>query len=302
MIPAAPFAPSGLAYEPHLLSMAKQRLRWIYWAGVGWGGRVMRRLRASLGIRPRRMTAGIGQGLRFDPGASNPDYASGTNELPVQRALAQHLRAGDVFYDVGANVGFFTVLAARLVTESGHVYAFEPVPRNAALIRRNVRLNGLTNVTVVEQAVARASGSGELRLARYAGGAALATVAPPPDTAGVITVTLTSLDDVIRRAGYRAPRLVKIDVEGAEAEVLDGMSWTMREIRPLIVCEIDDEQPAAFRHKRVACEAILRAAGYRTTVLEDSYPDIRWLVGHVLATPRECAAESSPIAEGPTRG
>lgn len=265
--------------------MIGRALRRAYWQALGWARVTVHRHRAWLPVPARRMREGVGRGLRFDPGPSNPDYATGRNELPVQLALAEHLGAGDVFYDVGANVGFFTVIAARLVGEAGHVYAFEPVAGNAALIRRNAALNRFRNVTVVERAVSEHSGPGQLRLAHYSGGAALATVPPPPDAAGIVAVTLTSLDDAIRHEGRRQPSLVKVDVEGAEAEVLRGMTWTLQHVRPLVVCEIDDERVESFDRKRMACEELLRAAGYETTRLEASYPHIRWLVGHVLGVP-----------------
>ena len=73
------------------------------------------------------MSSGVAAGSRFCAGPSNPEYGSGSNELPVQEAIKNLLRPGEVFYDIGANVGFFTIIAGRLVGPTGSIVAFEPV-------------------------------------------------------------------------------------------------------------------------------------------------------------------------------
>jgi FkbM family methyltransferase len=230
------------------------------------------------------ISTGVGIGLTFDAGPSNPRYGVGDNEIPVQEAIVAHLRPGDVLYDVGANVGFLTVIGARHVGPTGHVYAFEPVPDNADLVRRNAERNGLSNVTVVEKAVSDTSGRGELVLAEYSGGAALSTATRPPDATTTISVELVTIDDAVSTA-MPPPALVKIDVEGAEIDVLRGMADTIRKHRPTIVCEIDDATQAAYDVKYRACVDFVLAAGYDVTPLEDSYPGGEWLVGHFVATP-----------------
>jgi FkbM family methyltransferase len=249
---------------------------------VGW----MRSSPALYQLRNRRaasMTVGPGRGLLFAPGPSNSAYASGGNELPVQEALERHLRPGAVFYDVGANVGFFSVIGARLVGNTGVVYAFEPVPENATYVRLNARLNRFRNIKVVEKAVSRCSGAGELWLAGYSGGSSL-TLAPP-DARRRLAVKLVSIDDLVYGQGQAVPAVLKIDVEGAEIDVLRGMSRTLAEIKPAIVYEIDDERRDAYDEKCLECENLLRGFGYRVEPLKPSYPDIEWIVGHFLAMP-----------------
>ncbi len=244
------------------------------------------RLLKRSGMTPSgTIIVGPGCGLRFDPGPSNSDYASGDNELPVQQALADHLRARSVFYDIGANVGFLTVLGARLVGPQGMVYAFEPVPSNAAYVRRNVQANGFTQVQVIEKAVSNCSGVGELNLAKYSGGAALASVDAPPDAAGTLQVDVVTIDELVEHHGLKPPAVVKIDVEGAEFEVLEGMEATAKRHRPVIVVEVDAAEAESLRHKQAACEQWLRSCGYQVKELPDSYPGIRWLVRHIVAKP-----------------
>lgn len=235
--------------------------------------------------RPGKIVEGPGRGLLFDPGAGNAAYATGANERPVQEALAGALRPGDTVLDVGANVGFLTVIAARLVGAGGRVVAFEPVPDNARQIRRNAKLNRLGNIEVVESAVADRTGTATLVLARFAGGAALEGADRPPDACGERTVPVVTLDEWCAGASVPAPALVKIDVEGAELAVLRGMAGLLAGPRPALLIEVDDPAVAGAEAKAAACGGFCADRGYHVRRLEDAYPDIAWQVIHLLATP-----------------
>lgn len=229
---------------------------------------------------------GAARGLRFNAATSTIDYALGLSEASVQDALERVLRPACVFYDIGANVGFFTVIAARLCGSKGRVLAFEPVPENAAAIRRNLRLNGFANVEVHESAVARTTGQAELRLAHYAGGAALADAPSPPDVKGSIRVATLAIDDLIETRGAPPPDVVKIDVEGAELAALEGMACTIARHRPAILYEIDAGDARAWAERAERCARWLRACGYRIEKLPDCYPGGSWVVGNFLALPQ----------------
>jgi FkbM family methyltransferase len=236
----------------------------------------------------RRIAGGGAAGLQIVPLEGDREFALGTYELPVQAALADRVGAGGVVYDVGANIGFFTLLAARCVGPAGRVYAFEPVDRNAAAIERSVRLNGFATVEVFRNAVGASNGAADLNLARHIGGAVLATVGVPPDRRGSVTVEVVSLDSVIAERGLRPPSLVKIDVEGAELDVLSGMRQTLRAHRPVLICEADDATREGLRLKTEALSAALAGLGYSLTGLAPSYPDAGWHVAHFVA---EAAAD-----------
>jgi len=248
---------------------------------------VARLLKRTGLLSANTIVVGPGLGLHFDPGPSNPDYASGNNELPVQQALVDHLRAGSVFYDIGANVGFLTVLAARLVGQQGKVYAFEPVPSNAAYVRRNAEANHFEQVHVIEKAASNASGTGVLNLAKYSGGAALAlaNVEAPPDADGTLQVEIVTIDGLIDQGVLRPPDVVKIDVEGAELEVLMGMEATLKQYRPVVIVELDGANASSLQRKQSTNEQWLSSHGYRVKELPDSYPGSDWLVKHIVATP-----------------
>ncbi len=110
---------------------------------------VAARLRAGSAV----VQHGPAQGLRLEAGTGKLSYLTGTSEQFVQERLVSFLAPGMTFYDVGANVGFFSLLAARLVGPGGLVVAWEPVPESASALRRNVASNGFDNVIVDERAV-----------------------------------------------------------------------------------------------------------------------------------------------------
>lgn len=261
----------------------------------------LRRLR-SLRERLRPARAGViaegpARGLRFDPGPGDPRYATGAIEQPVQTALAECLRPGDTMLDVGANVGFLSVVGAALVGATGRVIAFEPVPANARQVRRNARLNRLRQLEVVETAVGDRTGTARLVLAQHAGGAALAEAERPPDARGEIAVPIVRLDDWLAARPGLWPALVKIDVEGAELQVLRGLGATLGAgaapgpgatpppARPTLLIEVDDASADGARRKAEACAGFCAERGYHVRRLPDSCPDLDWQVIHLLATP-----------------
>ncbi|GAB4546546.1 MAG: FkbM family methyltransferase [Pleurocapsa sp.] len=243
---------------------------------------------AAAGLKQRDVTVrnGIIKGLKFNAGESCPELALGTYEVPIQNIFAQYLHPGDVFYDIGSNVGFFSIIAAQLVGEGGKVYAFEPGQENANSIRHNAQLNKFKQIEVIEKAVSHSSGSGQLLLAKYSGGHALATADAPPDLAGEVTVDLVSIDDLIAQNKIAPPNFVKVDVEGAELDVLKGMKQTIKTHQPTIIYEIDDGDRTAYDRKYQELANFLESLNYRVTQTENSYQTIDWCVGHAIATPK----------------
>lgn len=230
---------------------------------------------------PARVKVGPAKGLRLDLRRASNWYARGTVERHVQQAIADHVKPGDVFYDVGANIGFFSVLAARLVGPDGRVHAFEPEPRNAAAVRRNAKLNGFATITVHEAAVADTVGTIRLIVTEHPGGATIDANSAGADaqrTIEVKSVTLDSLD-------AEPATFVKIDVEGTEPAVLRGMLRLAAEHKPLILVEADDPREQKLREKVAELNGILESMHYAVDELPDSYADTSWCVAHLLAKP-----------------
>jgi FkbM family methyltransferase len=229
---------------------------------------------------------GPAAGLRLHPEGASADYADGGNELPVQLAVQELLSPGDVFYDIGANVGFFAMLAAREVGPGGAAYAFEAVAEIAAAAERNAVLNGLSNVTVVTAAVSDTDGSAELLLTTHPGGATLAGGQTPPDLRGRRKVDTVRLDTLLAAGRIRAPQLVKIDVEGAEPAVLAGMTELLAAHHPALICEFDGPDDAAVAAAVTRFRTRLAGLAYSVRTLDPSYEGSGWQVRHVVAVHR----------------
>jgi FkbM family methyltransferase len=190
-----------------------------------------------------QVSRGPGQGLwlRLNP-RTGREYFRGEVEPEVQKVLQQFLRPGMTIYDIGANIGFFSLLAAWLAGKPGKVISFEADPEIAARLREHAARNEFPNISVQEMAVW--SESRGLPFAR-------ADAATSPDrglghvdlsTTGSSSVEVRgiSLDDFVR--GSPAPDFVKCDVEGAEVEVFRGARKLLAEKRPVILCEMHSEE------------------------------------------------------------
>lgn len=268
-----------------ILSLVARNLPLSWLKSLPSQGKLGRFARLGLIKRDVAIAHGVAAGLKFNAGAYNLDTALGIYEMPVQETLSQYLKPGDIFYDIGANVGFFTIVAAKLVGSSGKVYAFEPEAENVATLRHNAQINRFTHVSAIAKAVSRTTGQAEFLLANYCGGHTLATVGSRADARDVISIDVVSIDDAIGQNEIDPPTFVKIDVEGAEIDVLYGMTQTIKEYQPIILYEVDDRNKENLLSKQEEIAAFLRERGYAIENLADSYPKISWNVGHAIAIP-----------------
>jgi FkbM family methyltransferase len=144
---------------------------------------------------------------------------------PQQLELAANLsRKAETCFDIGANVGLYSILFAR---NSKRVYSFEPLPRNVSWLERTLAANGLQNVTLVPAAV-----SDEVGMQQFRQGAncAIGSIAEN----GTILILSVTLDAIVQKTGH-SPDLLKIDVEGHELKVLKGGANTLRRRKPHIL-------------------------------------------------------------------
>jgi FkbM family methyltransferase len=246
-------------------------------------GPVVKLLGGRLLHKPRTVAHGQAAGLLIDPAGAAAGYALGTSEPLIQDLFAEHVPAGGVVWDVGANIGFYTLIASRLVGELGRVVAFEPLPDNQRAIQRNVELNLIGNVDLVAVALSDEEGEAELEIHDSPTWAKLDTSGDTSfkrDAAasGSVRVKVTTLDAQLAR--LPPPGLVKMDIEGAEVAALRGASKLLGECRPTLICELHGTN--------VALVELLRAHDYDVRAIES--PEVApehaaWHV-HVLATPR----------------
>ncbi len=185
---------------------------------------------ASQGVIQR----GAGKGLRFNGRGCSPGYVAGTSHLLEQELLVKHLRPGAVFYDVGANAGFYAIIGARAVGTEGQVYAFEPMPRLVERIRENATLNSQTNVAVIEAAVS--DRDGVVAFAAQGSLSMLSSIRAAGKVADTISVPSLRLDTFSLR--NRPPDLILMDIEGDEVQALHGALQTISRSRPVLMIEI----------------------------------------------------------------
>lgn len=185
-------------------------------------------------------------------------YATGEYESETSRLIRSLLNPGDTMIDVGANIGYFSILGARCVGPSGGVLAFEPVPPVRERLQRNIKLNGLDNVTIHAEALSDRSGVIQLFTGPQ-NDTGLASLRPLPDST-TIHVTQSRLDDLWDPAAPIA--LVKIDVEGAELTALRGMRACLERYRPHVIVEITDEYLRAMGESASALVVYLLERGY----------------------------------------
>ena len=207
-----------------------------------------------------RIKSGIGRGLRWTVGAGPHGYWLGTYERDVQKQFTKLLQAGDHFLDVGANAGFYTLLAARLVGKDGRVSSFEPLPRNLSFLRQHVSLNNLQNVTVHAAAVSDQDGVARFNTHQHASMGNLTEQ-------GALEVKTVALDSLFAAGQLRPAKLIKIDVEGAEHSVLLGARNYLLSCHPVIL--LSGHGTAV----QLKCEALLGELGYDVHVERDGTVD-----------------------------
>ncbi len=224
---------------------------------------------------------GVGKGLRFNPGRANAGFLLGTSELDVQTALSVLVKPGMVVYDIGANVGFLTIIAARLVGRQGRVIAFEPVPANLEQLRHNAAVNGFTQVTARCEALSSTDGKAIFQVSADPTWGKLAGIgATISRKVGEISVAVSRLDTLLHEGDLPFPDLIKIDVEGAEADVLDGAGDTFRKSRPILLIELHGTNHAiAERLNRLSYFAVVLGSSA-------SIVDSPWYA-YVIAVPSE---------------
>ncbi|HLA12088.1 MAG TPA: FkbM family methyltransferase [Pyrinomonadaceae bacterium] len=213
-------------------------------------GKILRQpLRLIPRETPLRVLQGPLMGKRWLAGSHTHGCWLGSYEAEIQKRFANEVQAGEVVFDIGANVGFYSLLASVRVGPTGAVYSFEPLPQNTKLLKKHLQINKIQNVTVLEVAVS----SFETR-SRFDD-----TSGPASghfSKKGRLQVQCVSIDFLVSRGRVRPPNCMKIDVEGAEAQALSGAEAVLQAYQPKIF--LSTHGPEARRD----CTEILRGFGY----------------------------------------
>lgn len=159
---------------------------------------------------------------------SGRKFIRGEQESYKTEAFLEHFSKGEIFFDIGAHIGYFSAIAAQINGDEGKIFAFEPRPMNAEFFRRHMQVNGFDKVVLFQAAV----GSEDKDvLFDSAKGSATGRVT----TDGDLKVKQVSVDRMIADGTLPLPTFVKIDVEGGEIEVLKGLEKVIAQARPKMV-------------------------------------------------------------------
>jgi len=192
------------------------------------------------GIQPHRVWRGLASGYKICVSPNEHlGYLFGTVETYLQTLIKDQVREGDVVYDIGANIGYVSLGMAKQVGPRGKVIAFEPVPENIARLLKNIQINGLRNVRVLEYAVSDSRSRSTIRIPENFSTASLVWHRADP-TASEIVVETISIDELVESGRIETPTFVKIDVEGAEGQVLAGIRKMLAGAQPILFLECSD--------------------------------------------------------------
>lgn len=204
-----------------------------------------------------RLLRGPAKGLHWISDSSNATCWMGMYELEKQQAFQKFVRPGHVLFDLGANVGFYTLLGSLLVGTTGRVIAFEPAQRNISYLRRHIDLNHIANCDVFEVAVSSSDGTAFFETSALP---VMGHISQPGHGAGYQVQTMM-LDHLVDNGTIPVPNVIKCDIEGGEYEALMGARNALRRYRPIILLATHGSDI----HKD--CCSLLRDLGYELTSL-----------------------------------
>jgi FkbM family methyltransferase len=234
-------------------------------SGISNDSLIGRALRLPLRLIPKGACVPILQGplrgKRWIVGSSTNGCWLGSYEYRKQRALSAKVRRGFVVYDLGAHVGFYSLLASTLVGSEGRVFSFEPAPNNLKILKRHLTLNHVHNCTIFEAAVGSQSGTAAFDLGPGSSEGSLKTQGQA-GAAATLTVRVCVLDELAAAGQIMPPDVIKCDIEGGEYDALRGASRLLQDHRPAIFLATHNPQV----HDQ--CCALLRGFRYQLTSLD----------------------------------
>ena len=226
---------------------------------------------APQGITEVEIAGGILEGMHMALDLqSEKDYWLGTYEADLQAAARHFIQPGMTVYDVGANIGYISLMAARLNGPNGKVFSFEALPANIQRLEQNRALNQLEQRISIQPA-AVVAGSGPVAFFMHHSGAmgkAQGSAGREEEYQQKIEVNGLSLDNFVYRQNQPLPALVKMDIEGGEGMALEGMTRILKEAPPIFLIELHGEQAARSVWEQ------LSACGYSLHQMQSGYPRI----------------------------
>jgi FkbM family methyltransferase len=174
------------------------------------------------------------------------------------------LSEGKIFVDLGANEGYFSILASKLVGKSGNVIAVEPQSRLIPILQKNIHINACDNVRIIRGLVSSRTGSKPIHLAPLTNTGSSSIYRPTKYALPVEIVPSFTLDGIFKLANLKRCDLLKIDVEGAEGEIINGARNNLRSMNiKMIVVEFHKEALAKAKWSQEDINEQIVRSGYR---------------------------------------
>ncbi len=191
--------------------------------------------------------------------------------------IKQNISSGDLVIDIGANIGYFTLIMAKGITENGKVFSFEPEPKNFELLKKNVEINNYSNVILEKKAIGNKTGIAKLYLADkknnifYSGMHRIFRSDLVSQILNPVSINIIKLDDYLQDLKFiKKIRLIKIDVEGAEFDVLKGMNKILDENKEIeIVMEFSSENLEDYGSNAYDVVDFLMNKGFKLSVINE---------------------------------
>lgn len=258
--------------------MARAYLRYAPWRGGK--GAVYHFFNRYIGWRTHRATvrtesAGV-MDLSMPDFVSKTIYLTGRWEPLITRYIQANLKSGDTFIDVGSNIGYYSLLASRIVASSGRVFAIEASPSIYERLVRNVELNGCANVTAIHAAASDVKGE----LSIFWGPAdnlghstTVAALAGKEGRTVESKVPSDKLDGLVGAQNLRNARFIKVDVEGAEYSVLRPLFDSLSAFSPSTewLLELSADFCAGGQEDVDRIFAAFVSQGYKPFTIENKY-------------------------------
>jgi FkbM family methyltransferase len=220
----------------------------------------------------------------------NHDYLAGDYEDETTlREFCSWLKPGTILYDLGANVGYFAILANKYIS-TGIIYSFEPIPYNTIIFKKHLELNKkkirYNNIQLLEFAISDKEGEVSISHDRFAieGNTYIKRSLTYINSTNTLQVKCYSIDGLLEK-GYKRPDVIKIDVEGAEYDVLRGAEKTLTTYRPNILLATHDCHLPGVQK---LCVDFLKGLGYELKLLGSYNKSITGLEDYIAIHKENC--------------
>ncbi len=204
------------------------------------------------------------KGKKWIVGSGVHGYWLGSYEYEKRIIFERTVREGSIVYDIGANVGFYSLLASELVGKKGKVFAFEPNPRNLYYLKKHLELNKVSNVQILEYAV---SDKNEIIMFDETESPSTGHIS----SKGNLIVNSVTLDSLTSDGKILLPDFIKVDIEGAESDFLRGAINILKNSRPVIFLAVHTKELYE------ECCKILKSLNYKLLPIDNKLNGKDWV-------------------------